>query len=569
MLNFGGRIDSFITIFLVIAMLLGIVSANNKMIDIKRLNDKLDGQDVRVFGTVASVPEKGKYQTAFIFDGDRVLSGYGEFDNLKIYVKSDEEYNLKFGDRLIFNAYIESAETANLKLGKHYLSKGTLFIADNIVLLDKGSASGLYKVLAVVRNYIIGVGNNLLKGDARELFKALTAGDKTGFSNNFTSNLNKSGLSHIACVSGLHVSILGMAVLNLLKKRGKVLSAAVALGVVYAFAFITGASPSALRAAMMFTSFIIAKVSLRDNDGFTSLCFSAMILALINPYVMFDWGFILSFLSVLGIQVFSYFFKDMLRFLPEALADSVSVTMSAQLMTLPAVVNMFGYISTYSVFANIVISMIFLWVLYMCFIAIALSFIPWVNQLAGIVCMLGLDAVIAVARLFADLPVSILKMDRFDVVEIVVYYSLVLVFIFRKKISAYFMGTAITACIALLLISAFVPFNITHKYAVADESNIFVTEDKAVLLAKDALWDISAELDDTLNYTAFTDVVLAGDVTGQENAVVDMRKTIKAIHISEEYKNSSFASLVQRIGCDLKYYPSDMDLEVYVENILK
>ncbi len=451
-LNYRDKTDNFITVFLCIAMFLGVFSASNKLHTVQKLYTKLDGQYVRAVGTIASVPDDKKYNQVFFFDCEKIYSHKGEFDGVKLYVQCDKKYSLKYGDKLVFNAKLRATDNTILELERYYLAKGAPLIASDVTLTGKGTATGLYKLLAKSRNYILDIGDKFFTGDASSLFKALTAGDRSDFSDELSENLKLSGLTHVACVSGMHVSIVGMAIFGLFKKRKKALAAALALVAVYIFTFLTGATPSAIRAAIMFTSFIVAKSALRENDGFTALCFSAMVLAVINPYVIYDLGFILSFLSVLGIQVFSIYFKNMFNFLPEKMSDSISVTISAQLMTMPVVINMFGYVSTYSIFANVVVSSFFIWILYACFIFIAVSFIPGLNILVSKVCSIGLTVIAAVANFFARLPYSGFGASRLNLVWFIVYYAIVLMFVFRKKLPWYFIGAALLLCAVLLVV---------------------------------------------------------------------------------------------------------------------
>lgn len=452
-----GKTDAFITGFLCVSMLLGICAANNKLFKVEQLYKSLDDEYVRISGTVSSVPDEGKSFNTFFVECDEIESHKGTFNNVKVYVKLKDRFPLSYGDRILFNAKLTAAGRNNTPFEKYYLAKGALFTASDVTVLGRSPSTGFDGILARARNYFISVSDKWLENhDARALFKALTAGDRSDFSKELTRNLSLSGLSHIACVSGLHVSIIGMAVFSLFKKRGRVLSAIVALLAVYFFAFLTGATPSSLRAAIMFTSFIIARIALRDNDSFTSLCFSAMLLILINPYVIFDTGFILSFLSVLGIQIFSYYFKQLMSFLPDKLSDSISVTMAAQLMTAPVIVNMFGYLTTYSVFSNIIISVIFIWVLYLCFVLAFVAPIPIINTIMAWLCECGLIIIAAVANFFAELPFSHLGASSMNEVQITAYYVIVVMFVFREKLSKWFTGTVLLLCMLLSVISAFI-----------------------------------------------------------------------------------------------------------------
>lgn len=452
-----GKTDAFITAFLCLSMILGICAANHKLFRVDRLYKSLDDEYVRISGTVSSVPDEGKSFNTFFVECDEIESHRGTLNNVKVYVKLKDKAPFRYGDRILFNAKLTAAGRNDTPFEKYYLAKGALFVASDVTVVGKTQSTGFDGMLARGRNYFIAVSDKWLKNrDARALFKALTAGDRSDFSDELSKNLSLSGLSHIACVSGLHVSIIGMAVFALFKKRNKILSAIMALVAVYFFAFLTGATPSSLRAAMMFTSFIIAHVALRESDSFTSLCFSAMILTLINPYVIFDTGFILSFLSVLGIQTFSHYFKQLLSFLPDMLSDSISVTMAAQLMTAPVVINMFGYLSTYSVFSNIIISVIFIWALYLCFVLAFVAPIPIINTITAWLCEWGLIIIAAVANFFAELPFSHIGASSMNVVQIIAYYVIVVMFVFREKLSKWFTGTVLLLCMLLSAISAFI-----------------------------------------------------------------------------------------------------------------
>ncbi len=564
------KISTFIAVFLCAAMFIGIFSTSNKLSSYEKVTNMLDEQTVRVEGEISSVPNEGKYKTTFFLECDRVHSHKGLYDNnLKIYVKADKGIDFKFGDKLSFNATLKAADIKDAGLSRHYLSKGAPLVANDLTILSLEKPKAFHNMVAAARNYIISLGNKFFTGDARELFKALTAGDKSGFSSDLTSNLNRSGLSHIACVSGLHVSILGMAIYNLLRRKNRGLSATLAVIGVWLFSLITGSSPSTLRACIMFTSFIIAKMVLMDNDSFTALSFSAMLLAVINPFVIYDWGFILSFLSVLGIQIFSFYFKNILSFLPEPLADSMSVTISAQLMTIPVLTNMFGYLSVYSIPANIVVSAIFLWVLYLCFVFILFSYVPWLNWLIGIVCAFVLDAIAVVANLFADLPGSIMLVNRFDIVEYIVYYSIVIMFVFRKKLSSYFISAVLFILAAMLIITTYVPISPTDKYRICDDSMLYIRENKTVLLAHEGFSEVEACLIQEDLYNTIDHYIVCNSLASYERALVDMKDSVYTLHISETEKQSDFTAFAQKLGYEIEYYREDIDFDEYISKLLK
>lgn len=454
LLNTFGKTGSFLTIFFICSMLLGIMSGSHGINHNSILSDKFDGEYVRLEGEISSIPTENSFGQYFFFDVDKAYSNSFSYDkNFKIYVKNTSQMPVQYGEELTFNCRIESTDAVSTQLSNYYIAKGAPLIAEDITLLSVNDNNSAHRALISMRKYVIETGDKFFNGDTAALFKALVAGDKTDFSNELTLSLSKSGLSHLACVSGLHITILGMATYTLLKKRNRFVSCVLSLMVVYVFVFITGASPSAMRAAIMFTTYIVSLLVLQENHSFTSLSISALLLSLINPYVVFDTGFILSFLSVLGIEIFAKFFKRIFRFMPLWIGDSIAVTLSAQIATLPVVINLFGYLSIYSVLANVIVSAFFSYVLYACFIFIPTALITGLNSVFDGICTLLLDAVISIAAFFADLPGSAVYVNSFDIPQIICYYTIVLLFVCRKKISSVFMGSVLILCCGVLLIA--------------------------------------------------------------------------------------------------------------------
>lgn len=135
---------------------------------------------------------------------------------------------------------------------------------------------------------------------------ALTLGVTDGIDNELQSAYAASGAMHVLAVSGLHVGIIYALVLLIFKPVrdlawSRWLIAAVSIVVLWSFAFITGLSPSVLRAVTMFTFIAIAKPIGRGTSIYNTLAGSAFLLLLYNPYLIMSVGFQLSYLAVLGI----------------------------------------------------------------------------------------------------------------------------------------------------------------------------------------------------------------------------------------------------------------------------
>ncbi|NOS91755.1 MAG: ComEC family competence protein [Cyclobacteriaceae bacterium] len=141
---------------------------------------------------------------------------------------------------------------------------------------------------------------------AQGIASALVLGVTDGLDSDLLNAYAASGAMHVLAVSGLHVGIIYALLLFLLKPfakfRGSVwLTAGLSLLCLWGFAFVTGLSPSVLRAVTMFSFVALAKPFAQRTNIYNTLAASAFALLLYNPYLIMSVGFQLSYLAVLGI----------------------------------------------------------------------------------------------------------------------------------------------------------------------------------------------------------------------------------------------------------------------------
>jgi len=132
-------------------------------------------------------------------------------------------------------------------------------------------------------------------------------GDRSGLDDALYDRYAAAGTAHILAVSGLHIGIVAMSIMMLLQviiKRPR-LRAFLAILLVFGFALMAGGRVSALRAATMFACYLLAELFEREPDVPSALGLAAMIFLLINPTLLFEPGFQLSFLSVASILLFA------------------------------------------------------------------------------------------------------------------------------------------------------------------------------------------------------------------------------------------------------------------------
>lgn len=138
------------------------------------------------------------------------------------------------------------------------------------------------------------------------IVKALFLGQRQDISNELRQQYVSAGAIHILAISGLHVGII-LIILNRLFgflsrfKRGNITKTIIILILLWSFAVIAGLSPSVLRAVTMFSAIAIAINSKRPYNIYNTLAISAFVLLLFKPMFLFEVGFQLSYLAVIGI----------------------------------------------------------------------------------------------------------------------------------------------------------------------------------------------------------------------------------------------------------------------------
>jgi competence protein ComEC len=149
--------------------------------------------------------------------------------------------------------------------------------------------------------------NKYVAGEQRQaIAAALVLGVTDGIDTDLLNAYAASGAMHVLAVSGLHVGIIYGILLVLLRPLNRFAwsrwaVAAISLVCLWVFAFVTGLSPSVLRAVVMFSFVAIARPFGKRTNIYNTLAASAFVLLLYNPFLIMSVGFQLSYLAVLGI----------------------------------------------------------------------------------------------------------------------------------------------------------------------------------------------------------------------------------------------------------------------------
>ncbi len=215
-----------------------------------------------------------------------------------------------------------------------------------------------------IRNYLLlNLERNPLTADEVSIIQALILGQRKDISKQVYSNYAAAGAIHILAVSGLHVGILYFILLFIFTpiKRlffGTFLSIILIVFCLWGFVFITGMSPSVIRAVTMFTFFAFASIINRQTNSINTLFLSFFVLLLVNPGWLFHVGFQLSYLAVFFIlwllPIFNEWYYPKNYFIRK-IWDIVTVTLAAQIGIIPLTLYYFHQFPGLFFLTNIVV----------------------------------------------------------------------------------------------------------------------------------------------------------------------------------------------------------------------
>ena len=178
---------------------------------------------------------------------------------------------------------------------------------NNFKILQKGYQKNLRFYGSKLREKLLYIYKNC-DFDDKELsvLEALTLGYKADLDEETISAFQKSGSMHILAVSGLHTGIIVLIINTLLKfldnsKKGRILKFVLTVTLLWLFAAITGFSPSVCRSALMFSLTALALTLNRASSTYMTIAFSAFVLLVFDPQLLFNVGFLLSYFAVLSI----------------------------------------------------------------------------------------------------------------------------------------------------------------------------------------------------------------------------------------------------------------------------
>lgn len=270
------------------------------------------------------------------------------------------------------------------------------------------------------------------------LLSALTLGDKTQLSRETKDSFANSGAMHVLAVSGLHVGILFFLfnfLLNFLlpKHRFKIFKLILIILILWFYAFITGLAPSVMRSGIMFTIIAIGSNLKRKGNIYNSIGTSALILMIIEPKVIFEVGFQLSYLALIAIVFFQPRIANLLKIkniLLRKLWQLTSVSLAAQIGTAPIALYYFHQFPVYFWLSNLIVIPAAAIILYSTFLFFIISGIPFLAGKLAFILDEFISFVMRSIQLISQFPNSVIDNVYISNSSLITIYLLLIFVIF-------------------------------------------------------------------------------------------------------------------------------------------
>lgn len=389
-----------------------------------------NGENIQITGIIISPKIEKQYYHLYKV---KVLNS--KYLNLYIQV-SKKNGDLAYGDKVeLQGEYRKPSEQRNYGSydDKQYLK--TLKIAGRVKVnqIEVIAKKQLNPILQCANEMNLKIKQKIEENFNEEksaILKGILLGDTQNIQEEIKENFQISNISHILAISGMHISYIIIGIQLLInriigKKRTKIIT----IIVLILYAFLTGFSPSIVRAVIMGIITLMAGIVYRKSDMWNSIAISLLGILLYNPFLILNIGLQLSYLGTIGIILFRPTVLQLLSHIKmkkelkviEKIKEIIAVSLSAQIMILPVILYHFNTLGIYFLITNLLVSMIigpiiifgfFCIIAFLIFNAIAKFFVLPLN--------IGLENLSLISK-FSKLPFSKIYLPTPNLISIILY----------------------------------------------------------------------------------------------------------------------------------------------------
>ena len=294
--------------------------------------------------------ENFPFKTVISIPKDAVALDFMHYYKAEVYIHQPEETKNDF--QFDYKKYLA-------RQGVYFQA----YLPTDILKTEKNSILFEDKIKQKRLDILNQINHSSLSPSIQEFLKGIILADRTEMDAETVKDFNQTGLVHLLAISGSHMVIifwLTLLIFNqILPVKFRKVSIVLSILLIWIFAIFIDYGSSVMRSCLMITCYYMMVLLQRKSDLLHSLALSAFILLIFDSNQLFDVGFQLSYVAVLGIWWLTNPIKNLFR-KPRFKAEKVfyeisAMTFAAQIATLPLAIYYFHQFSFVSIIANLLI----------------------------------------------------------------------------------------------------------------------------------------------------------------------------------------------------------------------
>lgn len=391
---------------------------------------------------------QGKLTTKNCIYEVEIQSNTHIISNSILYIE-DSILRYNIGDVLVINSKLKPIDFINHPNQfdyKNYLARKHIYHRLQIkpTEIEANYVQNEYNLNAFCnaqRNKLLNIlRTNIHDDNSYEMSAALLLGERSDLDPELLKSYSDTGTIHIISVSGLHVGIIFIVLQFIFRRipflKSKITNCIAILICIWFYSTLTGLPASVIRSALMISFSSIGKAMSSRSNSVNHVAGSALAILTYNTNFLFDIGFQLSYLAVLGIMYLQKPISELYyppNFLMNYIWETTSVSVAAQLFTLPLCWYYFHQFPNYFLLANLIAIPLSSIALYACIANVVLASIPYLNKLSEIVLVYSIKFMNFYLMQLSKIPFAVSKFYRIGIVEVIIFTMFIFFFLLYWK----------------------------------------------------------------------------------------------------------------------------------------
>lgn len=371
-------------------------------------------------------------------------------EKVKILITTNFDEEFKYGDEINFTGSLKKPENFITDQGKefdyvNYLRKDGIFYLvsyPKIETISYGNGNFIKNTLFYVKEKFLDKMNLAIREPESLLMGGLILGEKSSFNEALRQSFVDTGTIHIVALSGYNVTIVAEWIMKIFSSFPMNVGIGAGIFTIFLFVLMTGGSSTAVRAGIMASLALFARLIGRNYDVGRALILAGVFMILINPFILvFDVSFQLSFIATVAVIFFSpkiekYFLWITPHF---KLRDIISVTCAAYIFVLPFILYKMGNLSLVALPANALILPFIPFTMLLGFLTGFTGIIWYVLAVPlGLFSQFFLYYELSIISFFSRLPFAALSIPNFPFFITLLIYLYFIYKLFGKGIKNFF-----------------------------------------------------------------------------------------------------------------------------------